>query len=233
MRSAPRSRSGWSILITGAILGVLTGCGEEARPASVAPRADTSAEDVRTSAPAATAGPRLSDLAAPATAQPEVPRSPATPAPLDPPDAPVSVAVSSVRIEADVVPVGVAEDGQMELPADPDVLGWYRFGPAAGEGSGSVVLAGHVDSLTHGVGQFARLLDSRPGDQVQVQTESGTDLYYTVVDVQNIPKLELPLAEVFRHDGDEVLLLITCGGEFDRESGSYTDNVVVTAAPAR
>lgn len=231
MRSTPRSRFGWSMLAAGALLGVLTGCGADAQSTTAPSAQGVSAEDERPPAPAATVGSELTGLAS-ADGTPDVPRSPATVAPAESPDAPVRMTASSVRVDAEVVPVGVADDGQMELPADPDVLGWYHFGPSAGDGSGSVVLAGHVDSLTYGVGQLARLPDSRVGDEVLVRTESGLDLRYTVVDVQNIPKLDLPLEDVFRRDGDERLLLITCGGEFDRQHGGYTDNIVVTAAPA-
>lgn len=161
----------------------------------------------------------------------EVPRSPATVAPAEPPDMPVSLEVSGVNISAEVVPVGIADDGQMELPPHPDVIGWYRFGPTAGDGAGSIVLAGHVDSRTYGLGQFARLHESEAGDEVLVRTESGRDLRYTVVDVRSLPKAELPLADVFSREGHERLLLITCGGDFDRQQG-YADNIVVTAVPA-
>jgi LPXTG-site transpeptidase (sortase) family protein len=143
----------------------------------------------------------------------------------------VSIEVSAVDISAEVVPVGIADDGQMELPPHPDVIGWYRFGPTAGNGAGSVVLAGHVDSRKYGLGQFVRLHESQVGDEVLVRTESGRDLRYTIVDVRSLPKAELPLADVFSREGRERLLLITCGGEFDRQQG-YADNIVVTAVPA-
>jgi LPXTG-site transpeptidase (sortase) family protein len=143
----------------------------------------------------------------------------------------VSLEVSGVNISAEVVPVGIADDGQMELPPHPDVIGWYRFGPTAGDGAGSIVLAGHVDSRTYGLGQFARLHESDVGDEVLVRTESGRDLRYKVVDVRSLPKAELPLADVFSREGQERLLLITCGGKFDRQQG-YADNIVVTAIPA-
>jgi hypothetical protein len=51
------------------------------------------------------------------------------------------------------------------------------------------------------------------------------------VDVRSLPKAELPLADVFSREGHERLLLITCGGDFDRQQG-YADNIVVTAVPA-
>jgi hypothetical protein len=37
--------------------------------------------------------------------------------------------------------------------------------------------------------------------------------------------------EVFDWDGPERLVLITCGGQFDRRALRYSDNVLVTAVP--
>jgi LPXTG-site transpeptidase (sortase) family protein len=143
-------------------------------------------------------------------------------------DAPVSVEMPAVGIDADVLAVGTAEDGQMELPEDPNVVGWYRFGPTAGAGAGSIVLAAHVDSRRYGIGQLARLTEAEIGDEIEVRT-SGDVHTYVVTDVQVIPKAELPTAEVFSRDGAERLLLITCAGDFD--GAHYLDNAIVTARP--
>lgn len=202
---------------------VLAGCGGETQPGAELPAPSPDTTNPQSPRPEATVEPELAGL--------EVPRSPATLAPAEPPDAPVSVEVSAINISAEVVPVGIADDGQMELPPHPNVIGWYRFGPTAGNGAGSVVLAGHVDSRKYGLGQFVRLHESQVEDEVLVRTESGRDLRYTVVDMRSLPKAELPLADVFSREGRERLLLITCGGEFDRQRG-YADNIVVTAVPA-
>jgi hypothetical protein len=37
--------------------------------------------------------------------------------------------------------------------------------------------------------------------------------------------------DLVRADGPPQLVLVTCGGEFDRRTGNYADNVIVTAAP--
>ena len=95
--------------------------------------------------------------------------------------APVRVELPSVGIAAQVDQVGVAPDGQMELPPDPDRLGWYRFGPAPGSPQGSAVLAAHVDSRRYGLGQFARLQEASVGDLVTVLLADGRSLAHQVV----------------------------------------------------
>jgi sortase (surface protein transpeptidase) len=143
------------------------------------------------------------------------------------PPRPVRVEVPSAGIDSAVRPVGVAADGQMALPADPAVLGWYRYGPAPGAAEGSVVLAGHLDSRRYGLGPLVGLREVEPGDTVRVGSRDGTRRY-TVVDVRRYDRQALP-EELFSRSGKERLRIITCGGEYLPEEGGYQQNLVVTA----
>ena len=49
--------------------------------------------------------------------------------------------------------------------------------------------------------------------------------------VERIDKSALPVDRLFARDGAPVLTLVTCGGEFDRATRNYRQNVVVTARP--
>lgn len=142
----------------------------------------------------------------------------------------VGLALTTGAIDSVVRPVGVAADGQMALPDDPAVLGWYRFGPAPGEGVGSVVVAGHLDSTRHGLGPLVGLREVGVGDPVSVLRVDGTRRGYTVVDVQRYDRQALP-AELFSRGGPERLRIITCGGEYLPDRGGYQENLVVTAVP--
>jgi hypothetical protein len=44
-----------------------------------------------------------------------------------------------------------------------------------------------------------------------------------------LQKTDIPLDRYFARDGAPRLTLITCGGPFDKATGHYRDNVVVTA----
>jgi sortase (surface protein transpeptidase) len=149
------------------------------------------------------------------------------------PRPPQSVQVPSVGITMPVRATGVASDGQMELPADPRVLGWYRFGALPGDTRGSAVLAGHVDARDFGTGPLARLASVQPGAVVVVTAADGTPLRYRVSSVERITKAALPLDQLFAPDGRHRLALVTCGGQFLPDAGGYEDNIVVTATPLR
>jgi hypothetical protein len=144
---------------------------------------------------------------------------------------PVRVGIPSIDIVAPLRPVGVTGDGQMEIPPDPRVMGWYRFGASPGERSrGSVVLAGHLDSRRFGLGPLARLRDMQPGDPVEVTLADGTGRSYRVTGLERYDRQALP-AFLFSRTGPERLRVITCGGEYDAEAGGYQQNLVVTAVP--
>ncbi len=150
--------------------------------------------------------------------------------PAVPPD---RLALPSLGVDASIVPVGVEPDGQMEVPDDVGEVGWYRHGPAPQDGSGSIVLAGHVDSRTEGRGAFFDLQRLGPGDEVRVADADGTSTTWVVTGRSTIAKPEVPLEELFRRDGPPRLALVTCGGDFDADRRSYRSNVVVIAEPSR
>jgi hypothetical protein len=129
-----------------------------------------------------------------------------------------------------VVPVGVAADGQMEVPERVAEVGWYRYGPAPGV-PGSSVLAGHVDDREQGPGAFARLDELATEQTVLVRRAGAPEQRWRVVDVRSVDKGDLDLPALFGRDGPARLTLVTCGGVFDRGSRQYEDNVVVTAVP--
>lgn len=146
-----------------------------------------------------------------------------------PVDPPVEVRFGS-RLAA-VDPVGLDEQRQVVVPDDVRRAGWYEPGPAPGDDVGSAVLVGHVDDRTQGLGTFAELRDLAAGDEIEVRTASGQLLTYEVLSLEQFPKAEAPMARLFAPDGPHRLVLISCAGSFDRRSGSYSDNVVVTAVP--
>ncbi|MCZ2835828.1 class F sortase [Modestobacter sp. VKM Ac-2985] len=167
---------------------------------------------------------------APALDLPPVTTRDAAPTVAAPVPAPVRVSLPAQGVDAPLDPVGVAPDGQMELPEDVDRVGWYRFGPVPGD-DGSAVLAGHVDDREQGLGALAPLRSTEVGDVVVVTGANGAETRWQVVSREVITKEVLPLDTIFGREGPPRLVLVTCGGPFIPEIRSYRDNVVVVAEP--
>jgi len=164
------------------------------------------------------------------TLRPEI-RSGAIPAPASAPLAPERVRIPDLDIDMPITDVGVEDSGQMELPVDPAVAGWYRYGPDADSDEGHVMLAAHVDAVGYPIGPLARLRDVSEGASIQVEAADGSTREYVVDSLTYYEKSDLPTGELFARDGDPALVIITCGGPFDSASGHYRDNVVAVAIP--
>lgn len=143
---------------------------------------------------------------------------------------PAKIVLGQGGHSATVVPAPV-RDGVLELPKDSRRVGWWSDGARAGDPFGTVLLAGHIDSLDTGIGFFARLLDSKPGDEVAVSDGRHT-LTYRVTSVRDLPKTDLVKAtDVLSTSGPARLALVTCTGTFDARTHHYDENRVVFAAP--
>lgn len=195
-----------------ALILALTSCG------SPAPSAGAAASPSPTPTPAPT--PTL-----------QVPVTQATLGPVAPDVPPVTVRIDAMGIAMPVIPVGVESEGFMELPEDPAVAGWYRYGPSPATAAGNTVISAHVDSPNYAIGPFASLRDVPAGAEVVVESADGTAARYATQSVTYYPKTSLPIDDIFARGGAPALILITCGGEFDRSTGHYRDNVVLVAKP--
>lgn len=142
---------------------------------------------------------------------------------------PVGLTIAKIGLKVKGVrSVGLEPDGQLEIPNEKEI-GWYRYGQAPGE-IGSTVLAAHV-SWNGSLGPFADLATVEPGDRINVQLSDGGSRTYEAVERNQYNKGELPADRIWSRTGNETLVLITCGGEFNPAIKRYYDNIVIYAVP--
>jgi hypothetical protein len=135
-------------------------------------------------------------------------------------------------IDAPVDPVGVSPEGDLGIPEDPNRLGWWDGGAAPSSGTGTVVIDGHVDSERYGEGFFVNLRRLAPNDRLTLTDAAGARTEWTVVEAGEYPSANLAETGVFEQQFAPRLVLITCGGPFDRAAHRYLNNLVVYAVPA-
>lgn len=143
-------------------------------------------------------------------------------------EAPLSLHFDSLNIEEDIRPVGLEEDGELEIP-DEDEVGWWQYGSSPGL-PGATVLAAHV-SWNGSLGPFYQLGKAEIGDELEVTAGDGTTRIYQVVERTMYVKDGLPPDRIWTTTGDETLVLITCGGDFNPSIHRYRHNIVVYATP--
>ncbi|MBI1379420.1 MAG: hypothetical protein GC157_18375 [Frankiales bacterium] len=187
------------------------------------------------SAPAPTATPRTSQALG--TSRPPVAvADPASVPILRPPTpafAPTRLDIPAIGIASRVVPVTVSPDGEIGIPDDPAVLGWWRGGGRPASGVGSVVVVGHVDSATYGTGPLYRAVGLRVGDRATLRGPDGTTRTYRLAALRTYLKQTLPADQIFSQDVPERLVVVTCGGQYHRGAGGWDSNVVAYFTPVR
>ena len=145
------------------------------------------------------------------------------------PVSPVRVSFAGTSVVADVVPVATLASGALQLPDDPARVGWWVGGAAPGQPEGTMVLAGHIAGSGR-TGAMSVLLHVEAGQTVTIDDRRGVVHEYRIVSRSTAPKENLD-PTLFDTAGPPRLVLITCGGTFDEQTGHYTDNVVVIANP--
>lgn len=121
--------------------------------------------------------------------------------------------------------LGLNADGTVQVPTTTLQPGWFRLGPTPGQ-VGSAVILGHVDNHL-GPGVFFQLRTLAAGDRIYVGLTDGTTAQFTVDSVAMYVKQQFPAQRVYGSQGSSELQLVTCGGVFDHQTGSYLSNIVV------
>ena len=141
--------------------------------------------------------------------------------------APVSLTIPLIGVQTNLITLGLASDGQMQVPTSFHVAGWYTGSPRPGA-IGSAIIVGHIDSKS-GPAVFNRLPTLRQGDKIYVKRADGTVAEFRVTSVQTYLKDHFPTQAVYGPVPDPELRLITCDGTFDYATGHYLSNIVVYA----
>lgn len=237
-RRRRRTAAGLALAVAGA-MSITAGAGLLTRAPALSV-ADAAAPASPGAAPGPPPPPAAPVVAPSPSARPPVPVAPPRPRAEAPPSrqaapavaGPELLSVPDADVRAEVVPVGLAPDGSLEIPEDPAVLGWWSSGAVPGSTEGATVVAAHIDAAGAGTGPMLRLVDAPMGTAVDVTTTAGASVTYRVVERRSYPKADGLPRDLFAADGAPRLVLITCGGAFDRASRHYVDNIVIVAAPS-
>jgi hypothetical protein len=143
---------------------------------------------------------------------------------LIPTSPPAQLLIPSLNVHRAVEAVGVNRFGVMNLPVNGWNAGWYKGGPVPGA-PGDAVIEGHAGYP----GQpmiFGRLANLRPGDQVIVVLADKSRRLFVVVSMTSVAVGASP-SGMADPSGPPRLTLLTCSGQFDDQSFSYSRRLVV------
>ena len=162
---------------------------------------------------------------------------PATPSAATPPDGtPVACARGAVPIHISIEPIAVDAnievleiiDGEMQAPTGATDVAWYKESARLGE-QGNILLAGHLNYWGVPEGVFFALAQLKEGDVVEIEGDDGEIYRYVVQWAQAFPSDENPPEEALGQTAEEVITMITCGGEWITDRAEYDHRTLVRA----
>jgi len=141
------------------------------------------------------------------------------------PGVPLKLQIPAIDVDTEVTEGGIIvnKQGEPEWETVPFVALHYRETAPVG-GRGNAVISGHVVTISWG-NVFRDLYKLNYGDQVQVETDEGRFTYV----VEDLKLVKPDDVGVMGPSTSPILTLITCGGEFDSRSRSFSDRLIVTS----
>ena len=105
---------------------------------------------------------------------------------------------------------------------------WFNESAAPGN-PGNCIINGH-NSWNKKMGTFSYLKKIEYGEEVVVEREDGSLVYYEVYSIDQFPYDNFP-GFVLSQEGFDRLTLVTCLGDYERAVGQSLTRVVVTCKP--
>ncbi|MDQ3541621.1 MAG: sortase [Chloroflexota bacterium] len=145
---------------------------------------------------------------------------------------PVAINIPEAEVDAEVE-VQQIVDGQMLNPSGPWVVSWYEQTSVVGE-RGNSIMSGHVDYWDVGPAVFWNLAKLQEGAEIRVVGQDGTTYIYALeyierVYVDDLTPEYLNSPRLVGNTDYAALTLITCGGEFNYETGEYLSRDIIRA----
>jgi sortase (surface protein transpeptidase) len=142
---------------------------------------------------------------------------------------PVRLQIPSAAVNATIITVGDTADGGIQVPpfSRSRQAGWYRDSVMPGS-RGSSVIVGHYDDDKGGA-VFYKVNAIRQHDPIRVIRADGTVAVFAVDALEQVSKALFPSRRVFGDVGYAGLRLITCGGDFNKSTRHFRDNVIIYA----
>lgn len=126
-----------------------------------------------------------------------------------------------------VIKLGLMKSNKIEAPANLFDAGWYKDSAKPGQ-KGAAFIYGHVSS-DQSDGAFHDLKKLKSGDIVTITRGDNSELKYKVVKLETYLADSVPMDEVLAPvtSGQQGLNLMTCTGKVTKESGEFSERLVV------
>ena len=145
-----------------------------------------------------------------------------------PPLHPRYLKIEKLNLLARIISVGKTKDGALDAPMTAWDVGWYKDGGQPGQ-DGAMLIDGHVNDSFNTPGIFASLNALEDGDLMTVERGDGQVYTYRVAHIEVRPVALVDMTRLLSPitKDKQGLNLITCGGTYNRKTGTYSDRILV------
>jgi sortase (surface protein transpeptidase) len=150
------------------------------------------------------------------------------PAQKPPDEYPSKMIISSIGVDAHVQNTGITKRGSIGTPNNFTDVAWYVYGPVPGK-IGTAIFDGHVDNGLGLPGVFKNLSTITVGDDIEIVTNGGKSIHFSVSDVSSFDYDNVPPAAMFSATGTSQIKLISCEGNWVSAEKTYDKRLIVTA----
>lgn len=148
-----------------------------------------------------------------------------------PPDQPREIVLPSIDARGYIQRVGIDQYNRVAVPSNIHMAGWYNSSAKPGQ-DGVSLITGHVSGWYQD-GVFSQLVDLNEGDLYQVIYGDDSTKTFRVVRVTTLSEEETAKQMLVAEESiDKQLNLVTCDGDYDRDSGQYELRVLVVSEAA-
>lgn len=145
------------------------------------------------------------------------------------PSLPRYLIIPKLGVDAQILPVGVNDQGALETPDNVFNTAWYDESAQPGQ-LGTMLIDGHISSWTT-KGVFYGLNTLQPGDAIEVQAGDGAVFSYEVVKTQiyDANNVNMVAAMASINPAKPGLNLISCTGDVIPGTSEFNERIIVFA----
>jgi sortase (surface protein transpeptidase) len=142
------------------------------------------------------------------------------------PAIPKALKIPAIGVTTVVESVGMDSAGRMDVPKNSDNTAWFDLGYRPGQ-VGNSVIDGHFDKVDGSPAAFWNIGKLQRGDKLIVTDANGKELTFAVTRLVKYPYDNFPIKEVFGDASVPMLNLITCHGQWNKNTKNYSERMVV------
>lgn len=144
------------------------------------------------------------------------------------PDMPRSINLASIKNSGYIQIVGIDQDGNIAVPSNVLMAGWYKNSVKPGE-EGLSIITGHRDGVMK-KGIFRYLDKLKKGDSIQIEYGDRTIRYFEVEEI-HVVSIEGAFDIMYykKEDISRQLNLISCIGTYNKDTQTYDKRIIVVA----